>query len=128
MDKWQNNKPISGYFECSYYFQKYGWLRCIFHSYAWTIFKYYFDTNLLLSSISNLLIKTDTIKTFLKSLSLKHFLDNFNTLLLSPFPKAKNSKQRSLKLFVLQLFGKLMPFYQMLVSSRQSHYTQKMGP
>lgn len=93
-----------------------------------TIFKYYFDTNLLLSSISNLLIKTDTIKTFLKSLSLKHFLDNFNILLLSSFPKAKNSKQRSLKLSVLQLFGKLMPFYQMLMGSRQSHYTQKMGP
>jgi len=54
------------------------------------------------------LIETCTVKTLLKILSYKHSLGNFFALSSSQFPKARNLKQRSLKKFVLQLFGKFM--------------------
>src|SRR5229473_3965681 len=80
------------------------------------------------NSMSNLLIETGAIKTFPKSSSFKHFLGNFSPLLSSPFPKAGNLKQRSLKMFVLWLFSKLMPFSPTLKGCCQFYPTQKVGP
>src|SRR5713226_1278248 len=80
------------------------------------------------NSMSNLLIETSAIKTFPKSLSFKCFLGNFSPSLSSPFPKAGNLKQRSLKMFVLQLFSKLMPFSPTLKGCCRFHSTQKVGP
>src|SRR5258708_5116480 len=53
---------------------------------------------------------------------------NFSPSSSSPFPKAGNLNQRSLKMFVLQLFGKLMPFSPTLKGCCQFHPTQKVGP
>ena len=78
--------------------------------------------------MSNLLIETSAIRTFPKSLSSKHSSGNFGISSSSPFPKARNLKQRSLKMFVLQLFNKFTPFYPMLMGCRQFHSTPKAGP
>src|SRR5229473_3972334 len=96
---------------------------CIVKCFLKLIYLYLFP-----NSMSNLLIKTSTIETFLKSLSFKHFSGNFSPLSSSPFPKAGNLKQKSLKMFVLRLFGKLMPFSPMLKGCCQFHPTQKVGP
>jgi len=61
--------------------------------------------------MSNLLIEIGAVKIFLKISSYKHSSGNFFTLSSSQFPKARNLKQRSLKKFVLQLFGKFMLLY-----------------
>jgi hypothetical protein len=79
-------------------------------------------------SMSNLLIETSAIKTFPKSSSLKHSSGNFCTLSSSPFPKVRNLEQRSLKMFVLRLFGKFMPFSPTLKGCRQFHSIQKVVP
>jgi hypothetical protein len=79
-------------------------------------------------SMSNLLIETSAIKTFLKSSSFKLSSGNFSSSSSSPFPKARNLKQRSLKMFVLRLFGKLMSSYPTPKGCRQFHSTHKVGP
>src|SRR5260370_3279715 len=96
---------------------------CIVKCFLKLIYLYLFP-----NSMSNLLIETGTIKTFLKSLSFKHFSGNFSPLSSSPFPKAGNLKQRSLKMFVLRLFGKLMPFSPTLKGCCRFHPTQKVVP
>jgi hypothetical protein len=78
-------------------------------------------------SMSNLLIKTSAVKTFPNSSSFKHSSGNFCTSLSSPFPKAWNLKQRSLKMSVLRLFGKFMPLYPTF-KGHQFHFTHKWGP
>lgn len=90
----------------------------------------FFETNLYLfpNSMSNLLIETGAIKTFPKSLSFNHFSGNFCTLLSSPFPKARNLKQRSLKVFVSPLFDKFIPFCPTLMGRHRFHTTHKAGP
>jgi hypothetical protein len=80
------------------------------------------------NSMSNLLIGISTIKTFPKISSYKHSLGNFGTLLSSLFPKARNLKRGSLKLFVLRLFGKFMSFYPMLMGYCQFRFTGRLGP
>jgi len=77
--------------------------------------------------MSNLLIETSAINTIPKSLSFKHSSGNFDTSLSSPFPKAGNLKCKSLKLFVLQLFGKFILFSPTLMGCRRFHFTQKVG-
>lgn len=79
-------------------------------------------------SMSNSLIETSAIKTFLKSSSFKRSSGNFSSSSSSPFPKARNLKQRSLEMFVLRLFGKLMPSYPTPKGCRQFHSTHKVGP
>jgi hypothetical protein len=90
------------------------------HFFSKLIYLYLFP-----DSMSNLLIETSVIETFPKSLSLKRSLGNSYTSLSSPFPKAKNLKQRSLKIFVWQLFGKFMP---KLMVCRLFRSTHKVGP
>ena len=65
--------------------------------------------------MSNLSIETSAIEIFLKISSYKRSSGNFGISSSSPFPKAKNLKRRSLKMFALRLFGKFMPFYPMPV-------------
>jgi hypothetical protein len=60
-------------------------------------------------SMSNLSIETSALDAFLKISSFTHSLGNFGTSSSFPFPKARNLKRRSLKMFVLRLFGKFMP-------------------
>ena len=93
--------------------QMHGQPRCIFHLGVNYSFVNFFR-GLSLSfpdSMSNLLIKTGAIKTFLKTSSFKHSLGNFNSLSSSPFSKPQNLKQRSVKMFALQLFGKFIQLY-----------------
>ncbi len=78
--------------------------------------------------MSNSLIEISAIETFLKSSSFKRSSGNFSTSLSSPFPKVTYLKQRSLKMFVLQLFNKFIPFYPTLMGCRQSHSTHNIGP
>src|SRR5229473_5056161 len=96
---------------------------CIVKCFLKLIYLYLFP-----NSMSNLLIETGAIETFPKSLSFKHFSGNFSLSSSSPFPKAGNLKQRSLKMFVLRLFGKLMPFSPTLKGCCRFHPTQKVGP
>lgn len=77
--------------------------------------------------MSNSLIETSTIGTFPKSSSSKRSSGNFGTSSSSPFPKARNLKQRSLKMFVLRLFNKFAPLYPTLMECRRFHSTHKMG-
>ena len=90
----------------------------------------FFETNLYLfpNSTSNSLIETGAIKTFPKSSSFNHFSGNFCTSSSSPFPKARNLKQRSLKVFVSLLFDKFIPFCPTLMGRRRFHTTHKAGP
>jgi hypothetical protein len=76
-------------------------------------------------SMSNLSIKSSAIETLPKSSSLKRSLGNFCTSSSSPFPKAMNLKQRSLKMFVLRLFGKFMPTFK---ACCRFHPTHRVGP
>jgi hypothetical protein len=80
------------------------------------------------NSMNNVLIETSAIKTFPKSSSFKRSSDNFGLSSSSPFPKARNLKQRSLKIFVLRLFGKFMPPYPTPKGCRRFHSTHKAGP
>ena len=80
------------------------------------------------NSMSNLSIETSAIKTFLKSSSFKYFSGRFSPLSSSPFPKAKNLKQTSLEMFVLQLFSKFVPLYPMPKGCCRFHSTHKVGP
>ena len=80
------------------------------------------------NSTNNSLIKTSATETFLKSSSSKLFSDNFAILSSSPFPKATNLKQRSLKLFVLRLFGKFVSRYPTRKGYHQFRYTHNGGP
>jgi hypothetical protein len=77
--------------------------------------------------MSNLLIETSAIKTFLKSSSFKHFSGKFCPSSSSPFPKARNLEQTSLKMFVLRLFGRFMPLYPTPKGCRRFHSTHKLG-
>ena len=86
------------------------------------------DFNALPNSMSNLLIETTAIETFPWISSYEHFLGNFATSLSSPFLKATNLKQRSLKLFVSQLFGKFIPTFPMLIRRRRFPTTRRLGP
>ena len=79
-------------------------------------------------SMSNLSIETSAIETFLKSLSFKHSSGRFSPSSSSPFPKARNLKQTSLKMFVLRLFGKFMPLYPTPKGCRRFRSTHKVGP
>jgi len=96
---------------------------CIVKCFSKLIYLYLFP-----NSMSNLLIETGAIETFPKSSSFKRFSGNFSPSSSSPFPKAGNLKQRSLKMFVLRLFGKLMPFSPTLKGCCRFHPTQKVGP
>ena len=78
--------------------------------------------------MSNSLIETSAIRTFPKSSSSKHSSGNFGISSSSPFPKTRNLKQRSLKMFVLWLFNKFTPFYPTLMGCRRFHSTPKVGP
>jgi hypothetical protein len=82
---------------------------------------------LFLNSMSNLLIETSAIETFPKWLSLKRSSGNFGTSSSSPFLKARHLKRRSLKMFVLRLFGKFMPLFPTL-KGRRFHFTRNLGP
>jgi hypothetical protein len=88
------------------------------------------ETNLYLfpNSMSNSSIGTSAIDTLPRSSSFKRSLGNFGTSSSSPFLNARNLKQMSLKMFVLRLFGKFVPFYPTLVGCRQFHSTHKVGP
>jgi len=81
-----------------------------------------------INSISNLLIETSTIETFLKFSSYKHFTGNSSTSSSFPFPKAMNFKQRSPKVFVLWLFGALILISPMLMERCPFHFTCRLGP
>jgi len=78
--------------------------------------------------MSNLLIETSTIETFPKFSSYKRFTGNSSTLLSFPFPKAMNFKQRSLKVFVLQLFGALILISPTFMERHPFHFTRRLGP
>ena len=77
--------------------------------------------------MSNLLIETSAIKTFLKTSSSKHSSGNFCPSSSSPFPKAPSLKQRSLKMFALWLFGKFKQLYPTLEGCHRFHFTHKSG-
>jgi hypothetical protein len=77
--------------------------------------------------MSNLLIEISAIGTFPKSSSSKRSSGNFGASLSSPFPKARNLKQRSLKMFVLRLFNKFTPLYPTPMGCRRFHSTHKVG-
>src|SRR5258707_11677989 len=96
---------------------------CIVKCFSKLIYLYLFP-----NSMSNLLIETGAIETFPKSSSFKCFSGNFSPLSSSPFPKAGNLKQRSLKMFVLQLFGKLMQFSPTLKGCCRFYPIKKEGP
>jgi hypothetical protein len=70
------------------------------------------------------LIETSAIETIPKISSLKRSSGNFGTSSSSPFPKATNLKQRSLKMFVLRLFGK---FVSTLKGCCRFHPTHRVG-
>ena len=91
---------------------------------------FFFETNLLSfpNSMSNLLIETSAIRTLPKSLSLKHSSGNFGISSSSPFPKARNLEQRSLKTFVLQSFNKFTSLFPTLMGYHRLHSTHKAGP
>ena len=78
--------------------------------------------------MSNLSIGISTIGTFPKISSYKRSLGNFGTSSSSPFPKARNLKQRGPKLFVSRLFGKFMLFYPTLMGYRRFRFTPRLGP
>ena len=80
------------------------------------------------NSMSNLLIETGAIKTFPKTSRFKHSSGNFGPSSSSPFPKAQNLKQRSLKMFALRLFGKFMQLYPTPEGCHRFHFTHKVGP
>jgi len=81
-----------------------------------------------INSMSNLSIETSTVETFPKFLSYKHFMGNSSTSSSFPFPKAMNFKQRSPKVFVLQLFGALILISPMLMEHRPFRFTCRLGP
>ena len=83
---------------------------------------------LSLDSMSNLLIETSAIETFPKSSSFKRSSGRFSPSSSSPFPKARNFKQTSLKMFVLRLFGKFMPLYPTPKGCSRFRSTHKVGP
>jgi len=80
---------------------------------------------ILPNSMSNLVTKTSDFQTFLKFLSYKLSLGNFGTSSSSPFPKVTNSKRRSPKPFVSQLFSKLL--YPVLVRCYRFHIICRLG-
>ena len=61
--------------------------------------------------MNNSLTKTSAIKTFPKTSSFKRSSGNFGTPSSFPSPKPRTIKQGSIKMFVLRLFGKFVPFY-----------------
>ena len=77
--------------------------------------------------MSNSVTRTSNIETFPKFSSYKLSLGNFGTSSSSPFPRVTNSKQRSLKLFVLQLSSKLRLLYPVLVRCYQFHIICRLG-
>jgi len=77
--------------------------------------------------MNNLLIETSAIESFPKSSSLKLSSGSFSTSSSSPYPKARYLKRRSLKPFVLRLFGKFMPRY-LTLKDRRFHFTHNLGP
>jgi hypothetical protein len=79
-------------------------------------------------SMSSLLIETSAIETFPKSSSFKRSSGRFSPSSSSPFPKARNLKQTSLKMFVLRLFGKFVPLYPTPKGCRRFRSTHKVGP
>lgn len=79
-------------------------------------------------SMSNLLIGISTIEMFPKISSYKRSSGNFGTSSSSPFPKARNLKRGSLKLFVSRLFGKFMSFYPTLMRYCRFRFTGRLGP
>jgi len=81
-----------------------------------------------INSMSNSSIETSTIKTFPKFSSYKHFTGNSSTSLSFPFPKAMNFKQRSPKVFVLQLFRVLILISPMLMERCPFRFTCRLGP
>jgi len=81
-----------------------------------------------INSMSNLSIETSTIETFPKFSSYKHFMGNSSTSSSFPFPKAMNFKQRSLKVFVLQLFRALILISPMLIECCPFRFTCRLGP
>jgi len=81
-----------------------------------------------INSMSNSSIETSTVETFLKFLSYKRFTGNSSTLSSFPFPKAMNFKQRSPKVFVLQLFRVLILISPTLMECRPFHFTCRLGP
>jgi hypothetical protein len=78
--------------------------------------------------MSNLSIETSAIEAFPKTSSFKRSSGNFSPSSSSPFPKARNLKQWSLKMFVLPLFGKFMRLYPTPEGCRRFHTTHKVGP
>jgi hypothetical protein len=95
---------------------------CVVKCFSKLIYLYLFP-----DSMSNLLIETGAIKTFPKSSSFKHSSGKFCPSSSSPFPKARNLKRTSLKMFVLRLFGKFMPLYPTPKGCRRFHSTHKVG-
>ena len=81
-----------------------------------------------INSMSNSSIETSTIKTFPKFSSYKHFTGNSSTSLSFPFLKAMNFKQRSLKVFVLRLFGALILISPTLMEHCAFRFTCRLGP
>jgi len=81
-----------------------------------------------INSMSNLLIETSTIETFLKFSSYKCFTGNSSTSSSFPFLKAMNFKQRSPKVFVLWLFGVLILISPTLMECRPFCFTCRLGP
>ena len=77
--------------------------------------------------MSNLLIEIGAIEIFPKISSYKFSSGNFFTSSSSQFPKARSLKQRSLKKFVLQLFGKFMLLYPMPMGYRRFRFTCRLG-
>jgi len=80
---------------------------------------------ILPNSMSNSVTKTSDFQTFPKFSSYKLSSGNFSTLSSSPFPKVTNSKQRSLKPFVLWLFSKLL--YPVLIQCYRFHIICRLG-
>ena len=77
--------------------------------------------------MNNLWIKISVIKTVPKISSFKHSLGNFSTSLSSPFPKARSLKRMGLKMSVLRLFDKFVPFFPTLMGCHRFHPIHKTG-
>lgn len=81
-----------------------------------------------INSMSNSSIETSTVETFPKFSSYKRFTGNSSTSSSFPFPKPMNLIQRSPKVFVSRLFGKLIPFSPTLMERRPFRFTHRLGP
>ena len=92
-------------------------------------YQMFFESNLYIfaDSMNNLWIKISVIKTVPKISSFKHSLGNFGTSLSSPFPKARSLKRMGLKMSVLRLFDKFVPFFPTLMGCHRFHPIHKTG-